>query len=133
MTFARGTPWLSLGLPIQATWFGIYAHLEFQVSGFFFASRIDRPRHPQPSKLRRSGWHRPPAGGRRGSQQSMTGRDTARRHRSGGVAADGRQAVLVPWGPSGPEGAIASPTTRPPFPDSRRPAVAAKRVKVERH
>ncbi|GAB3713720.1 hypothetical protein GCM10027590_08780 [Nocardiopsis nanhaiensis] len=122
-----------MGLPIQATWFGVYTHLEFQVSVFavvLFAAHMDRPRHRQPSTRRRSG---PPAEGRGRSPYAVTGRDTARRHRSGGVAVDGRQAVLVLWGPSGPEGATATPTTPPPFPDSRQPAVAAKRVKVERH
>ncbi|GAB3710096.1 hypothetical protein GCM10028793_43960 [Nocardiopsis oceani] len=54
------------------------------------------------------------------------GRDPA------GHGRTGRSPALRAAGP-GPEGPLGAPTTRPPFPDSRPPAVAAKRVKVERH
>ncbi|GAB3695695.1 hypothetical protein GCM10028793_18100 [Nocardiopsis oceani] len=51
----------------------------------------------------------------------MTGRDTARRQRSGAEVGIGRQAD--------PGMGLNHPS---PFPDSRQPAVAAERVKVER-
>ena len=58
-------------------------------------------------------------------EAGRTGRDPA------GHGRTGRSPALRAEG-SGPEGPLGAPTTRPPFPDSRRPAVVAKRVKVER-
>ncbi|GAB3714871.1 hypothetical protein GCM10027590_10830 [Nocardiopsis nanhaiensis] len=69
--------------------------------------------------------------GVRGPQPRMTGRDTARRQRSGAGAGIGRQAdAIIGRSPSLSRSGLDHPS---PFPDSRPPAVVAKRVKVERH
>ncbi|GAB3694785.1 hypothetical protein GCM10028793_16110 [Nocardiopsis oceani] len=93
-----------------------------------FAAENDRPRHPQPFRAGAGAGIGPQAEGF-AAEHDPPRHPT--RQRAGGVAADGRQAVLVPLG-SGRRPDHRYPDHTSPFPDCRRPAVAAKRVKVER-